>query len=60
MHPELEFANNNSLYALYAGNPAGYRALLEEHDVPLHPELIEKARKTPAVHKVPTVAGGEE
>ncbi len=60
MHPELEFANNNSLYELYASNPAAYRALLEEHDVKLHTELVEKARNTPAVHKLPAIAGGEE
>ena len=52
MHNELEFGNNDSLYALYQSQPDQYRALLEQHGVPLHPELIEKAKKTPAVHDV--------
>jgi pyruvate ferredoxin oxidoreductase delta subunit len=63
---ELEFDDNDSLYTLYKSNPDAYRALLEKHNIPLHPELIEKAKKTPAVHDVQerkwpvTVAGGEE
>ena len=52
MHNELEFEDNDSLYTLYKSNPDQYRALLEKHGVPLHPELIEKAKKTPAVHDV--------
>ncbi|MBV9544854.1 MAG: (4Fe-4S)-binding protein [Chloroflexi bacterium] len=58
---ELGFANNDNLYGMYASDPDGYRALLTQHGIPLHPELIEKARKTPAVHTQPTaVVGGEE
>lgn len=63
---ELEFKDNANLYALYQKDPEAYRALLQKHGIPLHPELVEKAQKTPAVHiqptygKVPTVAGGEE
>ena len=69
---ELEFDNNDNLYPLYQLNPDAYRGLLTKHNIPLHPELIEKARKTPAVHQqptyppakkdvpVPVVAGGEE
>jgi pyruvate ferredoxin oxidoreductase delta subunit len=66
---ELEFDTNDNLYPLYQRDPEAYRALLQKHGIPLHPELIEKARKTPAVHqqpdypsarKVPVVAGGEE
>jgi pyruvate ferredoxin oxidoreductase delta subunit len=68
MHNELEFDDNDSLYALYQSHPDQYRALLEKHGVPLHPELIEKAKKTAPVHampdytakKAPVVAGGEE
>ena len=65
MHNELEFDHNDSLYALYKQDPDAYRALLEKHGIPLHPELVEKARKTPAVHDVGerkwpvAVAGGE-
>ena len=67
---ELEFDNNDNLYPLYQLNPDAYRDLLTKHNIPLHPELIDKARKTPAVHQqptyppakkdVPVVAGGEE
>ncbi len=63
---ELEFDTNDSLYALYKQDPEAYRALLQKHGIPLHPELAEKAKKTPPVHqvpetrKVPVVAGGEE
>jgi pyruvate ferredoxin oxidoreductase delta subunit len=68
MHSELLFDNNDNMYPLYQSDPEAYRALLQKHGVPLHPELIEKARKTPAVHqqpdynakKAPVVAGGEE
>jgi hypothetical protein len=66
MVDELKFSNNDNLYPLYARDRAAYNALLESHGIPLHPELVEKAKKTPAVHqppdysKVPTVAGGEE
>jgi pyruvate ferredoxin oxidoreductase delta subunit len=58
---ELAFDNNDNLYPLYASNREAYNALLEQHGIPLHPELIEKAKKTPAVHQPPTaVAGAEE
>ena len=63
---ELEFDDNESLYALYKAKPYEYRALLVKHNIPLHPELIEKAKKTAAVHDVGerkwpvAVAGGEE
>jgi pyruvate ferredoxin oxidoreductase delta subunit len=63
---ELEFDNNANLYPLYQSKPDAYRALLTEHGIPLHPELVEKANKTPPVHqqpsypKIPTLAGGEE
>jgi pyruvate ferredoxin oxidoreductase delta subunit len=63
---ELEFDDNESLYALYKAKPDEYRALLAKHNIPLHPELIEKAKKTAAVHDVAerkwpvSVAGGEE
>jgi pyruvate ferredoxin oxidoreductase delta subunit len=68
MHHELAFANNDNLYPLYQKDPEGYRAFLQEHGIPLHPELFEKAKKTSAVHqqpdhtaaKAPVVAGGEE
>jgi Pyruvate/2-oxoacid:ferredoxin oxidoreductase delta subunit len=49
---ELEFETNDSLYALYQQDPDAYRALLQKHGIPLHPELVDKARKTPAVHDV--------
>src|SRR5690348_7449914 len=49
---ELSFDDNDSLYTMYKANPDGYRALLEQHGIPLHPELVEKAKKTPAVHDV--------
>jgi pyruvate ferredoxin oxidoreductase delta subunit len=66
---ELEFDNLDNLYPLYQQDPEAYRALLQKHNIPLHPELIEKAKKTPAVHQqpdyapvknVPVVAGGKE
>jgi hypothetical protein len=66
---ELEFVGNENLYPLYQRDPDAYRALLQQHGIALHPELIEKARKTAAVHTQPTypnvkntpvVAGGEE
>jgi pyruvate ferredoxin oxidoreductase delta subunit len=58
---ELAFETNDNLYPLYQSDPQAYRALLEKHGIPLHPELVEKAKKTPAVHHQPaTVAGGEE
>jgi pyruvate ferredoxin oxidoreductase delta subunit len=49
---ELSFDDNDSLYAMYKQDPEAYRAFLQKHGVPLHPELIEKAKKTPAVHDV--------
>jgi pyruvate ferredoxin oxidoreductase delta subunit len=71
MVDELKFDNNDTLYPLYAQDRPAYNALLEKHGIPLHPELIEKAKKTAPVHqpldyseaspqRVPTVAGGEE
>jgi pyruvate ferredoxin oxidoreductase delta subunit len=51
---ELEFDDNDNLYPLYQQNPDAYRGLLQKHGIPLHPELIDKARKTPAVHQQPT------
>lgn len=62
---ELEFSDNENLYAQYKQDPEAYRALLAKHGIPLHPELVEKAKKVPAVHQVPSynvpvVAGGEE
>jgi pyruvate ferredoxin oxidoreductase delta subunit len=63
---ELEFDDNDSLYTLYKSDPDAYRALLEKHGMPLHPELVEKAKKTSAVHDVGerkwpvAVAGGEQ
>jgi pyruvate ferredoxin oxidoreductase delta subunit len=68
MHSELKFDNNDNLYPMYQQDAEAYRGFLQKHGVPLHPELIEKAKKTPAVHqqpdygarKVPVVAGGEE
>ena len=65
---ELAFDSNDNLYPLYQSDPDAYRALLTKHNIPLHPELIDKAKKTPAVHQqpdygarnVPVVAGGEE
>jgi pyruvate ferredoxin oxidoreductase delta subunit len=60
MHNELEFSGNENLFPMYVEKPAEYRALLTQHGVPLHPELIEKAKKTTAVHHQPAaVAGGE-
>jgi pyruvate ferredoxin oxidoreductase delta subunit len=66
MVDELQFSNNDNLYPLHESDPAAYNALLEKHGIPLHPELVEKAKKTQPVHqqpdysKAPTVAGGEE
>jgi hypothetical protein len=67
---ELEFDSNDNLYPLYQSDPEAYRGLLQKHGIQLHPELIEKARKTTAVHQQPAyppakndvsvVAGGEE
>src|SRR5579859_4665237 len=58
---ELDFDNNDTLYPLYQQNREAYNQFLELHGIPLHPELIEKARKTSAVHHQPrAVAGGEE
>jgi len=58
---ELSFEHNDNLYPLYQQSPEAYRAVLTQHGIPLHPELIEKARKTSAVHQQPVVvAGGEE
>jgi pyruvate ferredoxin oxidoreductase delta subunit len=63
---ELEFDNNESLYALYKKDPDAYRALLQKFEIPLHPELVEKAKKTSPVHDVQerqwpvAVGGGEE
>jgi hypothetical protein len=66
---ELQFDNNDNLYPLYQQNREVYNQFLELHGIPLHPELIERAKKTPAVHQqptpspaqnVPVVAGGEE
>jgi hypothetical protein len=66
---ELQFDNNEQLYPLYQQNRAEYNQFLEKHGIPLHPELIEKAKKTLAVHQQPdyapakdppVVAGGEE
>jgi pyruvate ferredoxin oxidoreductase delta subunit len=65
MVDELEFDDNENLYPLYQRDPDAYRALLAKHGIPLHPELVDKAKKTQPVHQqprydVPTVAGGEE
>jgi pyruvate ferredoxin oxidoreductase delta subunit len=71
MVDELKFDNNDNLYPLYAQDKQAYNALLQKHGIPLHPELVEKAKKTQPVHqpldysqaspqRVPTVAGGEE
>jgi pyruvate ferredoxin oxidoreductase delta subunit len=63
---ELSFDSNDNLYPMYAAQPDEYRALLTGHGIPLHPELIEKAKKTQPVHAQPgaakpaVVAGGEE
>jgi pyruvate ferredoxin oxidoreductase delta subunit len=58
---ELSFEHNDNLFPLYQRDPVAYAELLTQHGIPLHPELIEKARKTPAVHQQPAVvAGGEE
>src|ERR1700730_773874 len=58
---ELDFDNNDTLYPLYQQNREAYNQFLELHGIPLHPELIEKAKKTSAVHhQPPVVAGGEE
>ncbi|HYW87465.1 MAG TPA: 4Fe-4S dicluster-binding protein [Chloroflexota bacterium] len=58
---ELSFENNDNLYPQYASDPDAYRELLTRHGIPLHPELIEKAKKTQPVHHQPAaVAGGED
>jgi pyruvate ferredoxin oxidoreductase delta subunit len=62
---ELSFEGNDNLYPAYAADPDAYRGFLQKHGIPLHPELIERAKKTPAVHiqptpAVPVIAGGEE
>ncbi len=58
---ELSFDNNDNVYASYARDPEGYREFLQQHGIPLHPELIERAKKTQPVHRQPApVAGGEE
>jgi pyruvate ferredoxin oxidoreductase delta subunit len=66
---ELDFETNDNLYPLYQQNREAYNQFLELHGIPLHPELIEKAKKTSAVHQQPhhesardvsPVAGGEE
>jgi pyruvate ferredoxin oxidoreductase delta subunit len=67
---ELEFENNDNLYPLYQQQREAYNQLLEKHGIPLHPELIEHARKTAPVHTqpdyaaasqhMPVVAGGED
>ncbi|MCA1646667.1 MAG: 4Fe-4S binding protein [Chloroflexi bacterium] len=66
---ELQFDNNDNMYALYQENRTAYNQFLEKHGIPLHPELIERAKKTTPVHQqpdygqakdVPVVAGGEE
>jgi pyruvate ferredoxin oxidoreductase delta subunit len=57
---ELSFDNNDNLYPLYQQNREAYNQFLELHGIPLHPELIERARKTQPVHHQPVVAGGEE
>jgi pyruvate ferredoxin oxidoreductase delta subunit len=50
---ELQFENNDNLYSLYQQNRDEYNQFLEKHGIPLHPELIEKAKKTAAVHQQP-------
>ena len=50
---ELQFDNNDNLYSLYQQNRDEYNQFLEKHGIPLHPELIEKAKKTAAVHQQP-------
>jgi pyruvate ferredoxin oxidoreductase delta subunit len=58
---ELSFELNDNMYPLYQSDPDAYRAVLTQHGIPLHPELIEKARKTAPVHHQPAVvAGGKE
>jgi hypothetical protein len=49
---ELAFDDNDSLYTMYKQDPEAYRGFLQKHGIPLHPELIEKAKKTPAVHDI--------
>ncbi len=49
---ELEFGDIDSLYTVFKKDPAAYKAILQEHGINLHPELVEKGRKTPAVHDV--------
>jgi len=58
---ELAFDNNDNLYPMFQVNPDAYRGLLEQHGIPLHPELVERAKKTQPVHQQPVpVAGGED
>jgi pyruvate ferredoxin oxidoreductase delta subunit len=66
---ELQFDNNENLYPLYQQNRTAYNQFLEKHGIPLHPELIDRAKKTARVHQqpdygeakdMPVVAGGEE
>src|SRR4029450_9456982 len=58
---ELELEANDTLYSMYQQEPDAYHALLEKHGIPLHPELIEKAKKTQPVHHQPQAApGGDE
>ena len=47
---ELDFSSNDNLYPMYAADPDAYRAMLTQHGIPLHPELVEHARKTQPVH----------
>jgi pyruvate ferredoxin oxidoreductase delta subunit len=56
---ELSFDDNDNMYAMFKTDPDGYRAMLQQHGIQLHPELVERARKTQPVHHQPTVAGGE-
>jgi pyruvate ferredoxin oxidoreductase delta subunit len=53
---ELSFESNDNLFPMYQQDPVEYRALLTQHGIPLHPELIEKAQKTQPVHQQPAVA----
>jgi len=58
---ELAFDNNENMYPMFQVNPDAYRGLLEQHGIPLHRELVERAKKMPAVHQQPAaVAGGED
>ncbi|HEV7664765.1 MAG TPA: 4Fe-4S dicluster-binding protein [Chloroflexota bacterium] len=51
---ELQFDTNDNLYPLYQSNRDEYNRFLELHNIPLHPELIDRAKKTAAVHAQPT------